>query len=183
MAAVSSSLISRSALAARARVYAAEAMSRACSGGIDSSLATIRRTVAVSPEGSWTTGAGRSTTVVSGESDLGLKKRSNIEAPLPAFICGMVGSDGDECAAARGGDDATGSQFGVNDDAVPVHLDRPGAQMDGLIGRCRALQAYGVVGGHAAGRTVESALAHQVHRRGPVGMAVKQRADDAAVED
>ena len=49
MAAVSSSLMSRSALAARARVYAAEAMRRACSGGIDSSLATIRRTVAVSP--------------------------------------------------------------------------------------------------------------------------------------
>src|SRR5436190_12535576 len=42
--------MSRSALAARARVYAAEAMRRACSGGIASSLATIRRTVAVSPD-------------------------------------------------------------------------------------------------------------------------------------
>src|SRR6185369_17057083 len=163
MAAVSSSLMSRSALAARARVYAAEAMRRACSGGIDSSLATIRRTVAVSPAGSGTVGAGRSTTVVSGESDLGLKKRSNIEAPLPAFKGGVVGSDGDEGAAARGGDDATGSQFGVNDDPVAVHLDRPGAEVDGLIGRCRAPHADRVVGRDAAGRTVEPALAHEVH--------------------
>src|SRR6185369_129627 len=181
MAAVSSSLMSRSALAARARVYAAEAMRRACSGGIDSSLATMRRTVAVSPAGSGTVGAGRSTTVVSGESDFGLKKRSNIEAPLPAFKGGVVGSDGDECAAARGGDDATGRQFGVDDDAVAVHLDRPRPQMHGLVGRRRASQADRVVGGHAAGRTVEAALAHQVHRRRPVGVAVQQGTDDAAV--
>ena len=66
-----------------------------------------RRTVAVSPAGSGTEGAGRSTTVVSVESDLGLKKRSNIEAPLPAFKSRVFGSDGDEGAAARGGDDAT----------------------------------------------------------------------------
>ena len=49
MTAVSSSLISRSAWAARASVYAAEATSRARSGGMASSLATMRRTVAVSP--------------------------------------------------------------------------------------------------------------------------------------
>ena len=49
MTAVSSGLISRSACAARASVYAAEATRRARSGGIASSRATIRRTVAVSP--------------------------------------------------------------------------------------------------------------------------------------
>src|SRR4029078_11563868 len=158
----SSSLMSRSALAALARVYAAEAIRRAWSGGIDSSLATIRRTVAVSPAGSGTVGAGRSSTlvsVVSDELDLGLKKRSNIEAPLPAFKGGVVGSDGDECAAARVRDDATGSQFGVDDHAVTVDFDRPCPQMDGLVDRCRASQADRVVGGHAAGRTVAPALA------------------------
>ena len=41
--------MSMSAFAARASVYAADAIRRACSGGIASSLATIRRTVAVSP--------------------------------------------------------------------------------------------------------------------------------------
>ena len=66
MAAVSSSLMSRSALAARARVYAAAARKRAFSGGMASSFATIRRTVAVSPAPSdGGGGAGRSTTVVS----------------------------------------------------------------------------------------------------------------------
>ena len=69
----------------------------------------------------------------------------------------MVGSDGDEGAAARGCDDATGSQFGVDDDAVAVDLDRPCPQADGPIGRCRASQADGVVGRHATRRTVEPA--------------------------
>src|SRR5690349_2348063 len=49
MTVVSSSLMSRSAFAARARVYAAEATSRARSGGSASRRATMRRTVAVSP--------------------------------------------------------------------------------------------------------------------------------------
>src|SRR5918993_5642298 len=103
-------------------------MSRARSGGISSSLATIRRTVAVSPAGSGTVAAGRGATVGSG---LDLKKRSNIEAPLPALKSGVIGSDGDECAAARGGDDATGAQFGVDHHAIAVGPDRPGPHVDG----------------------------------------------------
>ena len=43
----------------------------------------------------------------------------------------------------------------------PLGLDRPGAQLDGPVDRRRTSQADRVVGGHAAGRTGEAALAHQ----------------------
>ena len=52
----------------------------------------------------------------------------------------MVGTDGDERAAACGGDDAIDGQFGVDDDPVAVDLDRPGAQVDRPIDRRRTPQ-------------------------------------------
>lgn len=95
----------------------------------------------------------------------------------------MVGTDGDERAAACSGDDAIDGQFGVDDDLVAARLDRPGAQLDGAIDRCGAAQSDRIVGGHATRRVVEATLAHQVHRGRPVGVAVEERADDPAVQD
>ncbi len=95
----------------------------------------------------------------------------------------MVGTDGDEGAAARGGDDAIDGHFGVDDDPIACRLDRPGPQLDRPVDRRRSAQADRVVGGDAAGRAGETALAHQVHRGRPVRVAVEERPDDAAVED
>ena len=68
-------------------------------------------------------GAGRGAMSGSG-AGLDPKKRLNMRAPLPALERGMVGTDGDERAAACGGDDATDGQFGVDDDPIARRLDR-----------------------------------------------------------
>ena len=95
----------------------------------------------------------------------------------------MVGTDGDEGAAACRGDDAIGGQFGVHDDPITGRLHGPGSQRDRPVDRRRSTQADGVLGGHAARRARQAALAHEVHRRGPVPVTVEERPDHAAVED
>ncbi len=114
---------------------------------------------------------------------LGLEEAVEHGSPLPALERRMVGTDGDERAAACGRDDAIADEFGVDDDAIAVDLDRPGAQLDRSIDGRRAAHPDRVVGGDAARRTRQIALMHQVHRRRPVGVAIEQRPDDAAVQD
>ena len=64
----------------------------------------MRRTVAVSPAEVSAAAAGAALSAGAG---LDPKKRSNMEVPLPASEGGMVGTDGNEGAAACSGDDAT----------------------------------------------------------------------------
>ncbi len=44
----------------------------------------------------------------------------------------MIGTDGDERAAACSGDDAIDDDFGVDDDPIARDLDRAGAQPERL---------------------------------------------------
>ena len=50
----------------------------------------------------------------------------------------MVGTDGDERAAACGGDDAIDDDFGVDDDPIARRLDRADTQPERPIDGCRA---------------------------------------------
>ena len=106
-----------------------------------------------------------------------------MEAPLPALEGGMVGTDGDERAAACGGDDAIRRQFGVDDDAI---AGRPRSARRAA--RPAGRPASGGAGGSRSRRSRSPAGRSRprsridAHRRGPVGVAVEQRPDDPAVE-
>ena len=95
----------------------------------------------------------------------------------------MIGTDGDEGAAACSGDDAIDGQLGIDDDLVARHLDRPGPDLERPIDRRRTAKADRIVGRDTARRPCESAFAHQVHRGRPVRVAVQERPDDPSVED
>src|SRR6266542_4136627 len=49
--------------------------------------------------------------------------------------------------------------------------------------RCRPFQMHMKIGGDGARRSIGSRFLHQVHRRGPVAVAIEQRAADAAIEN
>src|SRR5206468_9528873 len=72
---------------------------------------------------------------------------------------------------------------GLDDGAVVVGLDDARAEVERHGHRRRTLEEHVEVRGHGAGRRAAGALAHEVHGRGPVAVAVEQRAADAAVED
>src|SRR6476619_5620078 len=55
--------------------------------------------------------------------------------------------------------------------------------MQRQVHRRGAFQRHVKIGGHGAGRRLAARLVHEVNGRGPVAVAIEERAADAAVED
>jgi RHS repeat-associated protein len=106
----------------------------------------------------------------------------DLKPVLPLMVSRMAGLDGDESTAAGGTGLAPGAEFGLDGGAVVSGRNDAGDEAHGAVHRRGAQQADGVVGGDGAGRTGGAGALHQVPGGGPVGVAVEQRSDDAAVE-
>ena len=99
------------------------------------------------------------------------------------MISGMTGFDGDECSAPRGANFSARRKFDFNLSAIICGFDHARREQDGRIGRRRAQKFDGVFSRHGAGQRGGSFVAlHQKQGGGPVGMAINERTDDAAVQ-
>ena len=93
----------------------------------------------------------------------------------------MSGFDRDERSATGCADLVVRDQLAF--DIADCQLTLPHARpVLPAIGRRRAQELDRVLGGDGARWLVSAGLLHQVPRRGPVAMAVEQRADDAAAQ-
>ena len=95
----------------------------------------------------------------------------------------MAGIHGHERAQAGRRHDAVRRQLALHRGAIVCRIDHPCAQVDGASSRRWFEHAYVVIGRDGRRRLVRAALRHEVICRRPVGVAIHQCADDAAVHD
>ena len=94
----------------------------------------------------------------------------------------MTGPHGDERPPTAGAFDALCRQRRLDDGAVVRGFDHPRPEAKGPSARCRPAQPHGVVGGDRERRRGVTCAHHQVVRGRPVAVAVKEHADDTAVD-
>ena len=98
------------------------------------------------------------------------------------MIRGMARFDGDEGAATSGADFVVRDQLAFDDRFVASRLNNTRDELHWTIARRRAQELDRVLSGDGAWRLVGAALLHQVPRRRPVAVTVKQRADNPAAQ-
>jgi len=91
--------------------------------------------------------------------------------------------DGDELADAVVAEPVACKQLAFDGDYLADRFDDPGFQVQRAVGRRRSTQLDGVFHSDSAGWVFEILGLHQMPGGGPIAMTVKQRANDAAVED
>ncbi len=100
----------------------------------------------------------------------------------PTMISRVAGLDCDKRAAAGCSYFVVGDQFAFHYCPVIGRFNYSRNQMDWFIGRRWPQEFDCVVSGDCTGRVVQTETLHEVIRRGPIAMAVEQRADNSAAE-
>src|SRR5581483_1075775 len=73
-------------------------------------------------------------------------------------------------------------RLAFDDRAIVFRFDDPRAQLDWFVGRRGTLQSNCVISRDGTRRMIKSGLLHQVIRRRPITMTIKQSADDPAAQ-
>ena len=98
------------------------------------------------------------------------------------MIRGMARLNRDKSTTASGGDLIMGDQFAFDNGAIILHLHNAGHQSQRLIRWRGPAQLDGVIGRYRAGRMIGAITLHQEVSRGPVAVAIEQRANDATAK-
>jgi len=99
------------------------------------------------------------------------------------MVRGMAFLHCDKGAAAGRAYFPAAAQRAFNRRAISSRFDDFRAEVDRPVGRRRTEQFDRVIGSHGARNAVRAGLFHEVISRGPVAMAIEQRADDSAVQN
>jgi len=99
------------------------------------------------------------------------------------MVRGMAFLHCDKGAAAGRAYFPAAAQRAFNRRAISSRFDDFRAEVDRPVGRRRTEQFDRVIGSHGARNAVGAGLFHEVISRGPVAMAIEQRADDSAVQN
>ena len=94
----------------------------------------------------------------------------------------MAWFDGDEGSATRGANLSARHEFGFDDGAIIPRFDETCGEQHGRVCRRRAQEFHGVFSRDSAGRRIRLCASHEMPRGCPVGVAIYERADDAAVQ-
>jgi hypothetical protein len=116
------------------------------------------------------------------QSDSHYYNRRLKSALLPAMIRGMTRLDGDESPVAGSRNVVIRDQLACDNRAIVLHLNHTRNEPQQSVGRRWAQQLDRVIRRYCAGRMIRAIALHQMICRGPVAVAVEQRADDATTQ-
>ena len=88
----------------------------------------------------------------------------------------------DENSATGRANFSAAAQRALNRGAIAAQLDNMRGQQDWTVGRRRAQQFDGILSRHSAWRMISARLFHQMIRRGPVAVTIKQRPDYPTIQ-
>ena len=99
------------------------------------------------------------------------------------MIRGMTFFHGDKNSATSGADFSSSSQGALDSRAVIGDLHNPGREKNRIVRGSWPQHFDGVLRSDRAGRPIRACAFHQMIRCRPITMAIKQRANDPAVQD